>query len=316
LKTKTIITGLVILTLLIGFSSGNFLNPVFADDETSDEDQRDEMKEERKEKQDAMKDEYKKEKDAMKDEYKEHRDAMKEKMKSHKLEIKSKYKELKIEFKEKYHDMKEELKKQLRDFNQANLVAAETSSEISEDRILAFEEKRIQLQELKREFREHIRDLKTQLREDVDSLRQEKIIHDEERRDKIKDTLSVLRLKYKEQIKEHRADFVSDRISDSVDGKHVLICHNPSDNPENSKSIRVSVNAVSAHLRHGDTLGQCEDAVLYDDIYDVDSTGGDDTYEVETMGGDDTHDTNDKDETDEGKSIEVELKEELGVSQK
>jgi len=37
LKAKTIITCLVILTLLIGFSSGNFLNPVFAEDETPDE---------------------------------------------------------------------------------------------------------------------------------------------------------------------------------------------------------------------------------------------------------------------------------------
>ena len=316
MKTKTIITGIAILTLLIGFSSGNFLNPVFAEDETSDDDHRDEMKEERKEQRDAMKEEYKEQRDAMKeeskeprdamkDEYKEHRDAMKEKMKAHKLEIKSKYKDLKIEFKEKYYDMREELKNHLRDFKQARLAADDGSSDISEDDILAFEEKRLQLQEIKREFREHIRDLTTQVRGDIDTLRQDRMMHDEERRDKIKDKLSDLRLKYKAQIKEHRADFASDAISDSAEGKHVSIGHNSSDDADNAHSIRVSVNAVSAHLRHGDTLGQCEDAVLYDEA-DDETTDETDT-DTTTTGGDDTN--------DEGQTIEVELKEELGIAQ-
>lgn len=304
MKTKTIIAGIAILTLLIGFSSGNLLNPIFAEDDVSDDVNRDEMK---KEQRDAMKDELKEKRDAMKDEYKEHRDAMKEKMRAHKHEIKSEYKDLKIEFKEKYHDMREELKNYLRDFKYAKLTSADSSSEISEEDILAFEEKRLQLQELKREFREHIRELKIQVRGDVDTLRQEHMMHDEERRDKIKDTLSDLRLKYKAQIKEHRADFANSAMSDSVEGKHVLICHNTSeDDVGNSHSIRVSVNAVSAHLRHGDTLGQCEDAVLYDETDDepTDETDIDTT----TTGGDDT--------IDDGKNIKVELKEELGVSQK
>jgi len=297
LKAKTVITGIAILTLLIGFSSGNFLNPVFADDETSDKDQRDAMKEEHKEQRDAMKEEHKEQRDTMKDEYKEHRDAVKEKMESHKHEIKSKYKELKIEFNEKYHDLREELKNQLRDFKQVKLAADETSSDISEDDILAFEEKRIQLEELKREFREHVRDLKTQVRVDIDLIKQDLIIQDEERRDKIKDKLSDLKLKYKAQIKEHRADFAYDR--------HALVCHNPFDNSENVHSIRVSVNAVSAHLRHGDTLGPCEDAILYDETDDEPTDETD--PEPTTTGGDDTN--------DEGETIKVELKEDLGISQ-
>jgi hypothetical protein len=41
------------------------------------------------------------------------------------------------------------------------------------------------------------------------------------------------------------------------DGK-VTICHIPPGNPDNAHTIRVSVNALPAHLAHGDTLGPCE----------------------------------------------------------
>lgn len=37
----------------------------------------------------------------------------------------------------------------------------------------------------------------------------------------------------------------------------VLICHIPPGNPENAHTIRVSENAVPAHLAHGDTEGPC-----------------------------------------------------------
>jgi len=37
----------------------------------------------------------------------------------------------------------------------------------------------------------------------------------------------------------------------------VLICHIPPGNPENAHTISVSVNAVPAHLAHGDTEGPC-----------------------------------------------------------
>jgi hypothetical protein len=41
------------------------------------------------------------------------------------------------------------------------------------------------------------------------------------------------------------------------DGK-VTLCHIPPGNPENAHTIRVSENAVPAHLANGDTLGECE----------------------------------------------------------
>jgi len=42
------------------------------------------------------------------------------------------------------------------------------------------------------------------------------------------------------------------------DGK-VTICHIPPGNPDNAHTIRVSENAVDAHLDHGDTLGECKE---------------------------------------------------------
>jgi hypothetical protein len=38
----------------------------------------------------------------------------------------------------------------------------------------------------------------------------------------------------------------------------VDVCHIPPGNPDNAHTINVSVNAVPAHLAHGDHLGSCE----------------------------------------------------------
>jgi hypothetical protein len=40
-------------------------------------------------------------------------------------------------------------------------------------------------------------------------------------------------------------------------GGKVDICHIPPGNPANAHTINVSVNAVRAHLAHGDNLGGC-----------------------------------------------------------
>src|SRR3989339_268969 len=39
----------------------------------------------------------------------------------------------------------------------------------------------------------------------------------------------------------------------------VDICHLPPGNPENENTLNVSVNAIKAHLAHGDRLGDCDD---------------------------------------------------------
>ena len=38
----------------------------------------------------------------------------------------------------------------------------------------------------------------------------------------------------------------------------VVICHMPTGNPENSHTIKVSENALQAHLDHGDSIGECQ----------------------------------------------------------
>jgi len=45
----------------------------------------------------------------------------------------------------------------------------------------------------------------------------------------------------------------------------VTICHIPPGNPGNAHSITVSVNAVPAHLAHGDSLGACDECTLETD---------------------------------------------------
>jgi hypothetical protein len=42
------------------------------------------------------------------------------------------------------------------------------------------------------------------------------------------------------------------------DGK-IMICHRPPGNPGNARTIEVSLSALPAHLRHGDTIGPCEE---------------------------------------------------------
>lgn len=41
------------------------------------------------------------------------------------------------------------------------------------------------------------------------------------------------------------------------DGHKVTICHIPPGNPDNAHAITVSVNAIPAHMAHGDAMGDC-----------------------------------------------------------
>lgn len=49
-----------------------------------------------------------------------------------------------------------------------------------------------------------------------------------------------------------------DSIWYSDNGNKVTICHVPPGNPENAHSITINVNALDAHLAHGDTIGDCD----------------------------------------------------------
>ena len=47
----------------------------------------------------------------------------------------------------------------------------------------------------------------------------------------------------------------------------IEICHIPTGNPENAHTINVSVNALDAHLAHGDYLGPCNNSAGIEDPF-------------------------------------------------
>ena len=286
MKRNTLLVGFAILTLLVGFSSSYFTNLAFADD---DEDRikkelqrMEKYREEQKEKQEK----YRKD---IKEKHEKYRDEISELQ----HEIKSKYNDLKDDYTIKYHDLKDELKNKFRALKQNSFDS--DSSEISEEDILAFEAKRIELEELKKEFREKILELKTQVRQDLEKLKQDFVDHEEERKNKIHDKLTDLKLKYKDRIKDikkHRLQVIlsSNSHTDSqLSENKYSICHE-SGKSGNYHTISVSVNAVPAHMRHGDYMGPCNGNVLYDenenDIDDDENDSDDD----ETIGNDENND--------------------------
>ncbi len=54
-------------------------------------------------------------------------------------------------------------------------------------------------------------------------------------------------------------DNSDDLLAISNNGEKVIICHIPPGNPDNAHAIKVSINAVDAHLAHGDSIGNCDD---------------------------------------------------------
>ncbi len=52
-------------------------------------------------------------------------------------------------------------------------------------------------------------------------------------------------------------EFGDQCADDDGDGR-VTICHIPPGNPDNARTITISVRALTAHLAHGDLCGPCE----------------------------------------------------------
>jgi hypothetical protein len=44
-----------------------------------------------------------------------------------------------------------------------------------------------------------------------------------------------------------------------VNGEKIIVCHIPPGNPANAHDIEISINALQAHLDHGDFVGGCEE---------------------------------------------------------
>ena len=180
----------------------------------------------------------------------------KEKYKAAKKEVKSKYDDIREDYKKKFDDLRDELKNKFRQLQTTQLVTQNTTaltSEITEDNILEFEEKRMMLQKLKQKLREQILEIKIRAHMETEDL-QNFLEEENERKIKVKAKLHVLKLKFKDRIKEHQISESSYLEDNGVVGNHkVVICHIPPGNPENGHSIKISMNALPAHLAHGDT---------------------------------------------------------------
>ncbi len=74
----------------------------------------------------------------------------------------------------------------------------------------------------------------------------------------------------------------------------------PPGNPDNAHTLSISVNAMRAHLAHGDYMDECTENV-------DDETNDEEEIKTEVE--------IEEDENDEGQTIVIELKEELGISQ-
>ena len=138
---------------------------------------------------------------------------------------------------------------------------------------------------LEHEFRKNIKNLKLEAKEQFNELKYELKIQDDDRKNKIRDRINELKEKYKDQIREHDHPDSADLESYTSDyeDKKINVCHVPPGNSDNAHTINISFNAWKAHMAHGDYFDECADQT---------------------------------DETDEGRNIKIELKEEIGFYSK
>ncbi|GBF23721.1 hypothetical protein MnTg01_00046 [archaeon MnTg01] len=322
MKGNNLLVIFAISALLVSISATNF---AYAGD-SSDND------EERKEK--IAKDkEFKKE---LREEYKIKLEEKKKIFVDYKKELKEKYKELKNEFKEKYAQLR--------------ISTISDVDEDSEDEIES-EIKRNELRLLKHEFRENIKNLKLESKQHFDELKNQLKSQDTDRKNKIHEIINELKEKYKNKIREHDHPNTSDLDSYPIDyeSKKIEICHVPPGNPDNAHTLSISVNAMRAHLAHGDYIDECAEngddetndeeeieikVEIEDGIAKIEVKIGDEELEFELEETDreliiqyiadntdftieeiETYIEFEEYENDEGQTIVIELKEELGISQ-
>lgn len=219
-----------ISALLVSISATNF---AYADDSSdNDDDRKEKIKKDK---------EYKKE---LREEYKKKLLEKKKILTDYKKELKEKYSDLKNEFKEKYAQLR--------------ISSISDLNEDSEDKIES-EIKHNELRLLKHEFRDNIKKLKLESKQYFDELKNQLKSQETDRKNKIHDIINELKEKYKNKIREHDHPSTSDFDSYPVDyeSKKIEICHVPLGNPDNAHTLSISVNAMRAHLAHGDYMDEC-----------------------------------------------------------
>jgi hypothetical protein len=239
----------------VGSLNSNLGYNAYADD-SSEKDKKEEKHLEEKEKRE---DEKLKQKES-KEEYKDKVEEKKKILTDYEKELKEKYLNIKNEFKEKYAQLK--ISK-----TQSNLESSLTTSDNDE-----LEIKLKELRLLEQEFREKIKNLKLESKEHLSELKSEFKIQHDDRKNQIRDRINELKEKYKDKIKEHIHHSSSDleKYRIEYENKKIDICHIPPGNPDAAHTIRISVNALKAHLAHGDNFGACD---VQNDNDDTDTQG-------------------------------------------
>jgi hypothetical protein len=233
-----------ISALLISISATNF---AYAGDSSDDEDRNEKIKKDKELKKEQHKEkieQLKQDKKELRDEYKIKLEEKKKIFVDYKKELKEKYSDLKNEFKEKYAQLR-----------------ISTISDVDEDSEDEIESKikRNELKLLKHEFREHIKNLKLESKQYFKELKHELKAEETDRKNKIHDRINELKEKYKNNIREHDHPSTSDFDSFPLDyeSKKIEICHVPPGNPDNAHTLSISVNAMRAHMAHGDYMDEC-----------------------------------------------------------
>jgi len=322
MKGNNLLAIFAISALLVSISATNF---VYADDSSDNEEHKEKIEQAKQ---------HKKE---LREEYKIKLEEKKKIFVDYKKELKEKYKELKNEFKEKYAQLR-----------------ISTISDVDEDseNEIESEIKRNELKLLKHEFRENIKNLKLEAKQHFDEFKHKLKDQENDRKNKIHDIINELKEKYKNKIREHDHRSTSDLESYPTDyeNKKIEICHVPPGNPDNAHTLSISVNAMRAHLAHGDYIDECTengddetndeeeieiDVEIEDGIAKIEVKIGDEKLEFELEETDreliiqyiaektnltieeiETYmEFEEEDENEEGKTIHVEIKEELGISQ-
>ncbi len=244
MKGNEMLVMFAISALLVSISATNF---AYAGDSSDDEDRKEkELKKEMKEQQKEKIEQLKQNKKELREEYKIKLEEKKTIFAEHRKELKEKYRDLKNEFKEKY--------------SQLRISTVSDIDEDSEDKI-EFEIKRNELSLLKLEYREHIKNLKLESKQYFNELKHELKAQETDRKNKIHDKINELKEKYKDKIREHdHADSSDlDSLLADYESKKIEICHVPPGNHDNAHTLNISVNAMKAHLAHGDYLEECDD---------------------------------------------------------
>ena len=259
MKIYNLLTIFIITILLLGSVNSNLSSNVFADDNSKKDNKEEKHLEEKDKRQDEIKENQKQEKEKIEEEKSKQKE-LKEEYQGIAEDKKKILVDFEKELKEKYYNLKNEFKEKYAQLRISKLQSNVDSSLTTDDK----EKLEIKLKELRlleQEFREKIKNLKLEAKEHFNEFKYELKIQQDDRKNQIRDRINDLKEKYKDQIKEHihRSSSDLEKYRTEYEDKKIDICHIPPGNPDAAHTIRISVNALKAHLAHGDYLDECKE---------------------------------------------------------